>query len=72
MGILSFNPEKDNEEITQDLQIGSAVTAVIHQRLTESIKTYWDCFALEGCKRTIIGKKLALMRSRKKLSVVEN
>ena len=58
--IINFNPDEDTKELMKDIRIGASVTSPIQQRLLEIVKTYWDCFATKGARRTIIGYEFGI------------
>ena len=58
--IILFDSSKHDKELQVGLKINPNVHQDINEEIIQIIKEFWDCFAVEGVRRTIIGYEFAI------------
>lgn len=58
--LIAFDPSKHMDELQSGLRINPLVDASVKDDIIQIIKDYWDCFAVEGVRRTILGYEFAI------------
>ena len=58
--IIQFNKSDDTTELMKAIKIGSSINNSVQQRIISIVQKYWDCFAMKGARRTIIGYEFGI------------
>ena len=58
--MITYSEEIDRSKLGKNLNINPNVTQEIRERIISHIKQYWDCFAKQGWRRTIVGYEFSI------------